>query len=96
MVANLHFGFDFVVCEVLLGFPTHSVPEAELLNFLILMGKWYLNHSKTREKQIYFFEFLSLIQEKLELILNGAVIVGRNAEPWQSAFIITSLISKMQ
>ena len=87
MVANLHFGFEFVVGKVLFGFQTHSVPDTELLNFLILMGKWYINHSKTKEKQIYFFEFLSLIREKLELIINGASSVGRNAESWQSVLL---------
>ena len=59
MVANLNFGFEFTVYEVLFGFPDHSVPDTEILSFLILMGKWYLNNSKTKEKSIYFFEFLS-------------------------------------
>ena len=56
MVANPHFGFDFVVCEVLFGFQTHSVPDAELLNFLILLRKWYINHSKTKEKTDIIFD----------------------------------------
>ena len=48
------------------------------------MGKWYLNNFKTKEKSILFFEFLSILREKLELIVGGAAIVGRDVLPWQS------------
>ena len=67
MIANLNFGFEFTVCEILFGFPNHSVPDAGIIILLILMGKWYLNNSKTKEKSILFFEFLSILREQLEL-----------------------------
>ena len=53
MVANLNFGFEFTVCEILFGFPNHSVPDVEIL--------------------------------KLELMIGGAAVVGREILPWQSA-----------
>ena len=36
MIANLNCGFEFTVCEILFGFPDHSIPDTEILNFLIL------------------------------------------------------------
>ena len=85
MIANLNFGFEFTVCEILFGFPNHSVPDIETLNFLILMGKWYLYNIKSKDKPILFFEFLIILREKLELMVGGAAVVGREILPWQSA-----------
>ena len=48
------------------------------------MGKWYLNNSKTNEKSIYFFEFLSLLRTKLELMMGGAAVANREVLPWHS------------
>ena len=68
-----------------MGFPNHSVPDVEIINCLILMGKWYLNNSKSKEKTILFFEFLIILREKVELMVGGAAVVGREVLPWQSA-----------
>ena len=54
MVTNLNFGYEFTVCEIIFGFQNHSVPDVEIINFLKLMGKWYLNNSKSKEKLILF------------------------------------------
>ena len=32
MIANLNFGFEFTVCEILFGIPLHGVPDAEFVN----------------------------------------------------------------
>ena len=83
MVANLNFGFEFTVCEILFGFQNHSVPDVEIIIFLILIGKWYLNNSKSKEKPILFFEFLIILREKLEFMVGGAAVVDREILPWQ-------------
>ena len=85
MEANLNFGFEFTFCEILFGFPNYSVPDVEILKILILMGKWYLNNSKSKDKPILFFEFLIILREKLELMIGGAAVVGREKLPWQRA-----------
>ena len=57
------------VCEILFGLP-HAVDNyIELLNFLIILGKTYINHSKTTEQPIYFIELLNLIKNKIDVIL---------------------------
>ena len=42
------------------------------------------NNPKTKETSILFFEFLSILREKLELIVGGAAIVGCDVLSWQS------------
>ena len=42
----------------------------------ILMGKWYLNNSKTKKKSIFVFYFVSILRKTiLELIVGGAICI---------------------
>ena len=60
MIDNLGYGFELTVCEIIFGIPNTNNPDIKLVNFFILLGKWYINKCKSTEKQIYFFEFLIL------------------------------------
>ena len=62
------------VFEIIFGLPTFKNPDLKLINFLILIGKWYLNNSKTQIKSIYLFNFISLIKEKTEILKNVSII----------------------
>ena len=35
---------------------------------LILIGKWYINKCKSTENQIYFFEFLIILKNKVNIM----------------------------
>lgn len=48
------FGFELTVCEVLFTLPTYNNPDMLLLNFPILLGKWYINNCKFKKQQSYF------------------------------------------
>ena len=54
MGSNLNFGIELAVCEVIFGLPSYNNPDFKLINFLILIGKWFLNNSKTQGKPIFF------------------------------------------
>ena len=86
MISNLDFGFEFTVCEVLFGFPKH-VLDSDLLNFLILMGKWYINKNKSEEKPLMLFEFLVIIKKKLEVMIKGSEMVGRRTKSWHDTLL---------
>ena len=60
MVDSLGFGIELTVCEVVFGLPTYNNPDLKIIKCLILIGKWYLNNSKTNNKPIYFIEFITL------------------------------------
>ena len=55
----------FTVCEILLGIPCTANSELLMINYLILLGKWYINEKKTKDKPILFQEFLAQIKSKL-------------------------------
>ena len=62
---NLSIGYKLTECEILFGIPISNTIDLEIMNFLILMGKQYINKQKTGKKDIYFFEFLNPIRSKL-------------------------------
>ena len=71
------------VCEILFGLP-HAVDNyIELLNFLIILGKKYINHSKTTEQPIYFIELLNLIKNKIDVIILSNNLSNRQNKGWQ-------------
>ena len=84
LIDNLGFGIELTVCEVLFGLPAYNSPDLKLINFLILIGKWYLNHSKTQNKTIYFLDFISLIKEKTEILRNISILNNEEVVSWVS------------
>ena len=80
MISNKNLGIKLTVCEVLFGLPTNNNPDLKLIHFLILIGKWYLNNSKTQNKPIYLFDFISLIKEKTEILRSVYVNIMNNEE----------------
>ena len=76
------FGMELTVCEVLFGPPTHNNSDLKLTNFLILIGKWFLNNTKTQNKPLYFLDFISLIKEKIEILKTISVLNNENVETW--------------
>ena len=65
MLANVGFGRELTVCEVLFGLPAHNNSDLKLTNFSILIGKWFLNNAKTQNKTLYFLDFINLIKGKI-------------------------------
>ena len=38
------------------------------INYILLLGKWYINSSKTNKKGIFLYDFIDLLKEKLDCI----------------------------
>ena len=68
---NLSIGYKLTECEILFGIPISNTVDLDIMNFLILMGKQYINKQKTGKKDIYCFEFLNQIRSKLEIIITS-------------------------
>ena len=73
------------MCEVIFGIPDTNNPDIKLLNFLILMGKWYINKCKSNETQIYFFEFLMILKSKVNLMIYIPMAEDLGVSPWLEA-----------
>ena len=82
MVGNLGFGIGLTVCEVIFGIPIYNNSDFKIINFLILIGKWYLNSMKTQNKLIYFIEFIALIKEKAEILRYICISNNEEVEEW--------------
>ena len=63
--ATLQTKFSFTICEVIFGMLYIDTNIFHSINYVILLGKWYINSSKIHEKRICLLDFLNLVKEKL-------------------------------
>ncbi len=74
--------FRLTLCDVLFGIPIKNDTNIQILNFLILISKWYINNTKTKKEPLYFFDLLALIREKVEVMVKSKIIGGMPTERW--------------
>ena len=70
-------------CEILFGIPNASDKYLELINFVIIMTKWYINNQRSENKLLYFFELLNIIKGKIKILILANNMAGRINKPWQ-------------
>ena len=61
--------FNFTVYEILFSFWPSDNIIFEAMNYLMLIGKWFLNNKKSENKEVHFSEYLVFINSKLEVVL---------------------------
>ena len=83
MTNNLEVAFEFTICEIIFGIPIEKDENIDLLNFLILITKHYINKTKTEEKSLYFIELLSKIRSKISIVCYINASKGVNNKEWQ-------------
>ena len=71
------FSFDLRESDILLGIlnPNNDI-NIDILNYCILVGKWYIYQTKQNNSQIFFFNYLSTLKSKLEIL--ETVYIERN------------------
>ena len=57
---SLEIGTTFTICEVIFGIQINNDDYTNLINYVILITKWYMNKNKEQENRLYFIELLSL------------------------------------
>ena len=67
---NLNMSFAFTVCEILLGTNFQNEGNLVVVNYLILLGKWFLNKQKSENQPISFTHFLMKLKSKVKVICN--------------------------
>ena len=68
MKNNLDTSFDLTICEVIFGIPISYNPTINAINFLIILGKWYINNVKTLNKELSMSSFLKFVNQKVDKI----------------------------
>ena len=62
--------FKFTLLEVLLGIPCRKYSMLSIINYVLLLGKWFIHKSKiVNSEEIDFLEFINILKKKLEIEL---------------------------
>ena len=80
---NLEINMHFTECEVVFGLPYSNSVEVKIMNYLIILLKWFINNTKNEEKPLYFVNFLSLLKEKNNCMTYYNVINEHVLKDWQ-------------
>ena len=55
---SINFRHEFTILEILLGIPCKKVSLLSLVNYVIVLGKWYIHQSKADDRNVCFLDFL--------------------------------------
>ena len=81
--SNLDTSMNLTVCEILFGICIDNNDSLTTLNFLILIGKHFINRSRNNNDPFYFINFLSLLKEKIQAITYSKRINSQELEDWE-------------
>ena len=62
------FSFPFTICEILFGIPLEC-NEMDLLNFLIILVKKFINNNKSNNEPLHFILLLEYFKEKVDCLV---------------------------
>ena len=79
---NLLIIYPLRECEILLGIPNINSIDLQIMNYLILFTKGFINRKKTQKSQIYLIELLKELKSKIEIITLSNTINNRHNEEW--------------
>ncbi len=81
---NLELTFHFTICEILFGIPFETnQSDLGMINFIILLGKWYMNKSRSEENRFYLITFLEILKDKVQTMININNIQVSPSNEWQ-------------
>ena len=81
---KFRFNFKLTVCEVIFGLPHISNINTHIVNFLLILTKWYINKNKTMEKDLKFLELLRIFKSKIDLQILSNTMKDRENKDWQN------------
>ena len=74
---------DFTVCEILFRICIDNNESINIINFLILLGKQFINKSRTNKEPLYFIKFISLLKNKIENIIYTKNNNSQDVKSWE-------------
>ena len=73
----------FTVCEVIFGILNDNDQYVQMINYIILIAKWYIHKNKEQNKPQYFIEFLGILKNKIDIIIFMNALKERDNKDWQ-------------
>ena len=74
---------DFTVYEIVFGICINNNEGFNIINFLILLGKQFINKMRTNKEPLYFIRFVSLLKNKIENIIYTKNINSQDVKGWE-------------
>ena len=65
----LEIDIEFTICEIIFGIPLNNDPYKHLINYIILVAKWYINKNKEQLKPLYFIQLQIILKNKIESMI---------------------------
>ena len=86
--SNLDTSFNLTICEIIFGIPIFHNQSIAAINFIILLGKWYINNVRSLNKPLNFLNFLRLVKTKTDEII--LIKTTNNVDPqmWKIDLLI--------
>ena len=81
--SNLDTSMNLAVCEILFGICIENNNSLMTLNFLILIGKYFINRSRNNSEPLFFIKFLSLLKEKIQNITYTKIVNSQELDNWE-------------
>ena len=78
ILINLELGFNFTIWEVLFGIIPSNNDDLFIVNYLLLLGKWFINNKKSMNRKLIFGEFMPVLKNKPCIISNAYNVKGEN------------------
>ncbi len=83
MKNNLKVSWKITKWEIIFGIPMNNNPNVDVINYIVLIGKWFINKRRTEEAALYFLEYLTLLKQKIEVIVLNNKTQSRDNTEWQ-------------
>ena len=74
---------NLTICEILFGITTIDSIEVKILNYIILITKFFIHKTKQQENNLYFIELLHYLKIKTETMLESNAITNKENKEWQ-------------
>jgi len=75
--------FALTECEILFGIPINNTVDLQIINYIIILTKWYINKTKSKMNEMYFFELLATIKEKTDCHIHFRHMNNQTPLDWQ-------------
>jgi len=84
LIQTLEIKHTFTICEIIFGIIC-TLKDKNILNFTILLTKWYINNTKTNDNELFLLDLLTVIRQKLQISLQNIKLIGdyENENNWQ-------------
>ena len=83
----LEIDIEFTICEVIFGIPLNNDPYTHLINYIILVAKWYINKNKEQIKPLYFIQLQIILKNKTESMIFTNTLKDRENKNWQTMLL---------